>query len=98
MKKTPPKITKLDEFLDYVKEFDNEAKWPTGHDNAIIGVVERFGMEPVIALDKRKIIRTLMQRDGMTEAGAIEFFDYNIIGAWVGKGTPAYVTFVKDLI
>ena len=27
----------------------------------------------------------------MTNEEAIEFFEYNIQGAWVGEGTPCYV-------
>jgi hypothetical protein len=32
-----------------------------------------------------------MERDGMTEEEAIEFFEFNVVGAYVGGGTPVYV-------
>jgi hypothetical protein len=32
-----------------------------------------------------------MQRDGMTHEEAIEFFDFNIAGAYVGEYTPIYM-------
>jgi hypothetical protein len=89
---------KIKAFLDLISEFDQDALYPTTHEDAIVGVVERFGMGPVIVLDKRKIIRTLMQRDGMTEEQAQEFFEFNIIGAWMGEGTPAYMTRAEDMI
>jgi hypothetical protein len=48
-------------------------------DEAIIGVAERIGMEAVVAYDTDKIIE-ILSRD-MTEEEAIEYFDFNIIGA-----------------
>jgi hypothetical protein len=60
-----------------------------GFDEAIIGVAERIGMEPVVAYDIDKIIE-ILSRD-MTEEEAIEYFDFNIIGAYVGERTPIYI-------
>ena len=28
---------------------------------------------------------------GMTEEDAVEYFDYNVQGAWVGEGTPIFL-------
>jgi len=98
MKSTSKVSRGLQDFLNFLEEFDQEMLYPTGHESAIVGVVERFGMDPIILLDKSKIIRTLMQRDGMTEEDAEEFFEFNIIGAWMGEGTPAYMTSIKDLV
>jgi hypothetical protein len=58
-------------------------------DEAIIGVAERIGMEAVVAYDTDKIIE-ILSRD-MTEEEAIEYFDFNIIGAYVGERTPIYI-------
>ena len=60
-----------------------------GFDEAIIGVAERIGMEPVVAYDTDKIIE-ILSRD-MTEDEAVEYFDFNIIGAYVGERTPIYI-------
>jgi hypothetical protein len=43
-----------------------------GFDDAIIGVAERIGMEPVVAYDTNKIIE-ILSRD-MTEDEAVEYF------------------------
>ena len=32
-----------------------------------------------------------MDRDGMSDIDAIEFFDFNVAGAWVGKSTPVFL-------
>jgi hypothetical protein len=32
-----------------------------------------------------------MERDGMTSEEAMEYIDYNCVGAWVGENTPIIV-------
>jgi hypothetical protein len=32
-----------------------------------------------------------MDRDGMHEEEAEEYFEFNVAGAWVGHGTPVFV-------
>jgi hypothetical protein len=33
-----------------------------------------------------------MKRDGMTEEEALEYFHFNVVGAYVGKFTPVFIT------
>ena len=83
-----------DEIFAIAEEFysDYELRKIDGHDDAIIGLVNRFGMEhPVICYSRKKIIETLVFRDKMSYDEAREFFDFNIAGAFVGEGTPAYL-------
>lgn len=58
-------------------------------DEAIIGVAERIGMEAVVAYDIDKIIEILMRE--MTEEEAVEYFEFNILGAYMGEKTPVYI-------
>ena len=62
-----------------------------GLDDAIIGVATRPNMEDVLAYDVDKIIDILIERDGMTEEEAYDFYGYNIASAWVGDTTPVYI-------
>jgi len=62
-------------------------------DDCIVGIGIRFGQEPIIMYDYDKVIAQLME-EGLTEEDAIEWFDYNIIGAWVGERTPGFI--VRD--
>jgi hypothetical protein len=32
-----------------------------------------------------------MDRDGMDDIEAIEYFDFNVSGAWVGENTPIFL-------
>ena len=56
-----------------------------------MGVASRFGMDDVFAYDLDKVLKILIERDGMSPDEAQEWFDYNIIGAWVGDKTPLFV-------
>jgi len=60
------------------------------YDEAIIGVVERAGGSPIIAYDTQKILDILERTMPMEDAQ--EYFDYNILGAYMGDRTPVYIT------
>lgn len=65
------------------------------YDEAILGVSRRFGQEEVIAYDAEKvygIIGKLLDTDDITVI--YDYFQYNIIGAYVGKRTPVFVDVV----
>jgi hypothetical protein len=59
-----------------------------GFDEAIIGVVERVGIQ-AICYDTDKIIE-ILKRD-MDEDLAWLWFDMNIAKAWVGESTPLFL-------
>ena len=62
---------------------------PAAFDEAIIGVAERSGMEPVVCYDRTLCI-DILARD-MPREDAEEFFEFNTIGAWMGDLTPVFV-------
>ena len=61
-----------------------------GYDDCVVGTVSRFGMSPVLCYDLHKVIAKMVA-DGMTEEEAYEYYSFNMIGAWVGEGTPAFI-------
>ena len=69
---------------------DDTALKADGFDDAIMGYAGRCGMNDVLLYSTNKIIQILMERDGMTDEEAIEFFEFNIKGAYMGEGTPLY--------
>ena len=93
---------------EVIELVDSEAIFYDGFDDAIIGVADRFGMPTVVAYDKAKVIDCLMKTfdvtldedeiaEGITIENkkyemAIEWFDYNTIGAWLGDYTPVFIT------
>jgi hypothetical protein len=60
-------------------------------EDCIVGVVEQFGRPPVLCYDKQKILEVL-QGWGMAEEEAIEYFEFNTLGMWVGETTPCFLT------
>lgn len=66
-----------------------------GLEDAFLGIAMRFGQTgPISAYDYEKCLEILM-KDGMTRDEAIEYFEFNIIGAWVGDGTPIFIQTLK---
>ena len=62
-----------------------------GFEGAFIGISHRFGFDvPVATYDRETCIEILM-RDDRTREEADEFFEYNVIGSWVGDETPVFV-------
>jgi hypothetical protein len=48
-------------------------------------------MEPIVCYDKDKVLQR-HRDDGMDYDEAIEFFEYNQLGAWVGDRTPCFIS------
>ena len=67
-----------------------EIKQMDGFDDCVVGTVSRFGMLPVLCYDLHKIIEKF-RADCMTREEAYEYYNFNMIGAWVGEGTPAFI-------
>lgn len=76
---------------EQVAEYNEDALLADGFEKALIGVAERINLGPVAAYDVEKILEILMERDGMEYADALEFFEFNIKGAWMGEFTPVYI-------
>ena len=62
-----------------------------GFNDALIGNGHRCGQPDIAVYDQAKCIELLMTRDGMTDEEAVEFFEFNVVGAWVGEQTPIFV-------
>jgi hypothetical protein len=77
--------------VEEIEDINPEALLCDGFDDAIIGMAERINLGPVVAYDTEKMIDIMVERDGMTYEEAIEYFDYNILGAWMGEYTPVFI-------
>lgn len=62
-----------------------------GFEGAVEGIGERCGQMPLIVYSVRKCLDILVS-EGMSEVEAREYFDFNVGGAWMGEGTPIWVT------
>ena len=78
---------------------DEEILQADGFDEAIIGYAEVWterGQTRVMAYDRDKCIDVLMERDGMDWTEAVEYFDFNVAGAYVGEMTPVFISRMVD--
>jgi len=92
----PPPASKHDEVRAWIAELNPEALLADGYEDAILGVAERCSKDALVVYDIQKCVRILMERDGMTEEEAMEFFEFNTLGAWAGEHTPLYLWRVPE--
>ena len=64
-------------------------KLPNEFDSAVLGTSQRIGLEDCIVYDVNEVLLILMQ--DMSEEDALEHFDYNIAGSYVGETTPIFL-------
>ncbi len=73
-------------------ELENEeALLMPGYDECILGVCYQYGRPPVVAYDYEAVITHLMNNGDMTYEEAIEYYEYNIVGGYVGDSTPVFI-------
>jgi len=88
-------MNKIDQFLEKMSEINDRALYPSDMKRAIIGYVERAGMQPQILLDQEKCIEILVN-EGMGREEAEEYFEFNTIGSFMGdEGTPCFATLIQ---
>lgn len=75
-----------------LKEREESALFADGLEEAFLGIGYQFH-EPIAIYSKSKAIQCL-EKQGMSELEAIEYYDYNIAGSYVGPSTPI---FLEDL-
>lgn len=68
----------------------DDVLYAVGFEDALIGVGTQF-TQPMAVYDWDQCVEILMTRDGMTEEDAVDFMEFNVTGAYVGKGTPVFV-------
>ena len=61
-----------------------------GYDDCIEGVAERFGQPNHIIYNVDKVLKKLVKQ-GMTPHEAQEWYEFNMLGAYVGEATPSFL-------
>ena len=95
-------MNSFDNIQEDLAELNPEALFADGFEDALIGYVTRFGgfqcregeeatAEALALYDYDKCIEVLIERDGMTYEDAIDYMEFNVVGAWVGNGTPCFL-------
>lgn len=79
---------------------DNEIILADGFEDAYMGLATQYTKTPLALYDRNKCIDILVNRDGMSEEEAEEYFQYNVEVAWVGDNTPMFLqplNFTKEM-
>lgn len=61
-----------------------------GYDDCLIGHCQRIGQPMFAVYSVNKLIEKHV-KEGMTPEEAMEFIDYNQLGAYVGEATPGFM-------
>ena len=73
---------------------EEECLTADGFDDALVGC--SYGADVVAVYDVNKMIGVLVNQ-GMDSDDAIEFLEYNVIGAYVGEKTPIYICLDEEV-
>lgn len=76
-------------------DYEGEILIADGFDDAFIGIGRRCSQPPIAVYSRKKCIESLVKR-GMEEDEAEEYYEFNVVGAWVGKQTPIFVEELDD--
>ncbi len=72
-----------------LKEREESVVFADGLEEALIGIGYQFN-DPIAIYSKKKAIQYFVEQ-GMDEEQAYEYFDYNVIGSYVGEQTPIFL-------
>lgn len=64
---------------------------PECFDDAIVGVAQRADGMFTVCYSEPKVIKVLMDVDKMSFEEALEFYNFNILGSYLGDATPVFV-------
>jgi hypothetical protein len=87
----PTTTTTRAEIEEALEEIEESTLLMDGFDEAFIGWSRRIN-EPLLAVYSYDgLIKVCTERDGMSFDEAVEYVDFNVVGAWVGEQTPIIV-------
>jgi len=85
----------LDKLIDETYPDDKILRMD-GFDDCVVGIVNRKMSPPILCYDTEKVIEKMV-KEGMTHEEAVEFFEFNQIGAWMGDNTPCFLETIEQL-
>lgn len=75
-------------------------KLADGYEDAFIGSsISAFSRKQVAVYDYDKCLFILVDKYGMDDETAMEWFHFNVLGSWVGDDTPIFINThkIKDI-
>ena len=75
--------------IELLQEENPDYLMADGFDDAILGITNRCGDDSLIAYDYDKCVKILQKE--MSYEDAVEYMEFNIVGSYVGEGTPIFI-------
>lgn len=74
-----------------MEELNPSALFADGFGEAIIGYSRRINLDYAVCYSYNKCVEILISRDGMSYSEAIEYMEFNVVGAYVGENTSIFI-------
>ena len=87
---------RFERLREILSEENPEALLADGFEDAFLGPLRRPGSKTIAAYSYSKALRVLKKRDGLGEEEGREYLDFNVVSAWMGPDTPAWVFDLDD--
>ena len=88
-------MNRIENAVQWMDDMDMEPMLLLGDSKEVNDYSEAFvgvSMDDSKAVyDEDKVIKIFMERDGMSDMEAIEFFEFNVRGAYMGEKTPSFI-------
>ena len=84
------KNEKLADWTEYLQVTKESMLLADGFEDAFVGVSLDWG-PPKAVYFYDKCVDILIERDKMSYEAAVEFIEYNVVAAYVGKQTPLFI-------
>lgn len=87
----------IDKIKEWVSEYNPDALFADGYEEAILGIGGQHGSNIVVIYDKEKCIEILAESFSKEEdcenpyLEAVDYFGYNTECAYVGENTPIFI-------
>ena len=89
--KAPTTESRAETLRAQMADENPDALFADGFEDAIVGPLRRCGQPTLVAYSYAKAVAVLMRRDGMEYEEAVEWMEFNVLGAWMGPHTPAWI-------
>ncbi len=84
-------LKNFEDHVEHLRDMNPDALLANGFEEALVGIGRRFNSPYVAVYDYNKCLHVLMERDSMSLTYAIDFMEYNVVGAWMGESTPIFI-------
>ena len=71
-------------------EANPDALFADEFDGALVGYARRSGQPTLAVYDYELAVEILKEHDSMTHEDAVEWMEFNVVGAWMGEHTPLW--------